>query len=73
MVKESGVAQMSDAAELEAICRRIIEGNPKQAASYKGGKTNLLGFFVGQVMKETKGSANPALVNELLTRLLSVP
>jgi aspartyl-tRNA(Asn)/glutamyl-tRNA(Gln) amidotransferase subunit B len=70
VVKESGLAQMSDAGELEAVCRRVLEQNPKQVAAYKGGKTSLLGFFVGQVMKETKGSANPALVNELLTRLL---
>ena len=42
-----------------------------QTASYRAGKTALLGFFVGQVMKETKGSANPALVNEILVRLLS--
>jgi len=61
---------MSDAGELEAICRRILEQNPKQVAAYKGGKTSLLGFFVGQVMRETKGSANPGLVNELLGRLL---
>ena len=61
---------MSDPAELEAICRRIVDANPKQTTSYRAGKTALLGFFVGQVMKETKGSANPALVNEILVRLL---
>jgi len=71
VVKESGLVQMSDPAELEAICRRIVDSNPKQTASYRAGKTALLGFFVGQVMKETKGSANPALVNEILVRLLS--
>jgi len=71
VVKESGLAQMSDPAELEAICRRIVDANPKQTTSYRAGKTALLGFFVGQVMKETRGSANPALVNEILVRLLS--
>jgi aspartyl-tRNA(Asn)/glutamyl-tRNA(Gln) amidotransferase subunit B len=70
VVEESGLVQMSDPAELEAICRRIVEANPKQTASYRAGKTALLGFFVGQVMKETRGSANPALVNEILVRLL---
>jgi aspartyl-tRNA(Asn)/glutamyl-tRNA(Gln) amidotransferase subunit B len=70
VVKESGVAQMSDSAELESICKRIVEANPKQAASYRSGKTALLGYFVGQVMKETKGSANPGMVNDILTRLL---
>jgi aspartyl-tRNA(Asn)/glutamyl-tRNA(Gln) amidotransferase subunit B len=70
VVAESGLVQMSDPAELEAICKRIVEANPKQVASYRAGKTALLGFFVGQVMKETKGSANPAVVNEILGRLL---
>ena len=70
VVKESGLAQMSDAGELEAICRRLVQANAKQAASYRSGKTALLGYFVGQVMKETHGSANPALVNEILTRVL---
>jgi aspartyl-tRNA(Asn)/glutamyl-tRNA(Gln) amidotransferase subunit B len=71
VVKESGLAQISDLGELEAICKRIVDANPKQAAGYRSGKTALLGYFVGQVMKETKGSANPGMVNEILTRLLS--
>jgi aspartyl-tRNA(Asn)/glutamyl-tRNA(Gln) amidotransferase subunit B len=70
IVREGGLAQMSDAGEVESICRRVIEQSPKQAAAYRGGKTGILGFFVGQVMKETRGSANPALVNEILVRLL---
>ncbi|HEX9297646.1 MAG TPA: Asp-tRNA(Asn)/Glu-tRNA(Gln) amidotransferase subunit GatB [Polyangiaceae bacterium] len=70
VVAESGLAQLSDLGELEAICRRVVESNPKQVAGYRAGKTALLGFFVGQVMKETRGSANPALVNEILVRLL---
>jgi aspartyl-tRNA(Asn)/glutamyl-tRNA(Gln) amidotransferase subunit B len=69
-VRESGMLQMSDVGELEVICARIIEQNPKQASSYRAGKTALLGFFVGQVMKETRGSANPAVVNEILVRVL---
>ena len=70
-VAASGLAQMSDATVLEAICRRVIDQSPKQVDGYRQGKTALLGFFVGQVMKETRGSANPALVNEILTRLLA--
>jgi aspartyl-tRNA(Asn)/glutamyl-tRNA(Gln) amidotransferase subunit B len=70
VVKESGLAQLSDPAELEAICRLVVDANPKQAAGYRGGKTALLGYFVGQVMKETRGSANPAMVNDILVRLL---
>jgi aspartyl-tRNA(Asn)/glutamyl-tRNA(Gln) amidotransferase subunit B len=71
-VAEAGLAQLSDAGEIETICRRILEANPKQVAGYRQGKTALIGFFVGQVMKETRGSANPAMVNEILVRLLAV-
>jgi aspartyl-tRNA(Asn)/glutamyl-tRNA(Gln) amidotransferase subunit B len=61
---------MSDESALEEIARKVIDQNPKQAASYRGGKTALLGYFVGQMMKQTGGSANPAMVNEVLKRLL---
>jgi aspartyl-tRNA(Asn)/glutamyl-tRNA(Gln) amidotransferase subunit B len=71
-VAAAGLAQMSDLGELEAVCKRVIDANPKQVDGYRKGKTALLGFFVGQVMKETRGSANPALVNEILVRLLAV-
>jgi aspartyl-tRNA(Asn)/glutamyl-tRNA(Gln) amidotransferase subunit B len=70
-VAAAGLAQMSDAALLETVCKRVIDANAKQVEGYRKGKTALLGFFVGQVMKETRGSANPALVNEILTRLLA--
>ena len=70
LAEAEGLAQVTDAGVLEAICRRVIEQNPKQVAAYRGGKTGTLGFFVGQVMKETKGSANPVLVNDLLKKLL---
>ncbi|MCU0684037.1 MAG: Asp-tRNA(Asn)/Glu-tRNA(Gln) amidotransferase subunit GatB [Polyangiaceae bacterium] len=72
-VREHGLAVTNDEAALEAACRRVIEANPKQAAGYRAGKTNLLGYFVGAVMKETQGRANPALVNALLKRLLESP
>jgi aspartyl-tRNA(Asn)/glutamyl-tRNA(Gln) amidotransferase subunit B len=61
---------MSDEARLEEIARAVIEQNPKQAASYRAGKTALLGYFVGQMMKQTGGSADPAIVNTVLKRLL---
>ncbi len=70
VVKERGMAVITDEGAIEATARRIIEANPKQAAAYRAGKTALLGFFVGQVMKETAGSASPAVVNAVLTRLL---
>ena len=69
-VREKGMAQVSDEGALEAICRAQIAANPKQAAAYKAGKKGMIGFFVGAVMKETKGSANPALLNQILDKLL---
>jgi len=61
---------VSDTAELEPVVVRIIEANPGQAEAYRGGKEGLLGFFVGQVMKETQGKANPRVVNELVREKL---
>ncbi len=62
---------VSDTSELEPIVARIIAANPGQAAAYRSGKEGLLGFFVGQVMKETQGKANPRVVNELVRERLS--
>jgi aspartyl-tRNA(Asn)/glutamyl-tRNA(Gln) amidotransferase subunit B len=70
VARERGMAQLTNAAELEAICTQIVAHNARQVAFYRAGKTAILGFFVGQVMKETRGSANPALVNDILKRLL---
>jgi aspartyl-tRNA(Asn)/glutamyl-tRNA(Gln) amidotransferase subunit B len=70
VASESGMAQVSDEGLIAKVCAQVIEANPKQAASYRAGKTGTLGFLVGQVMKETKGAANPALVNELLKKAL---
>ena len=57
---------MADAGQLEPVVDAVITANPDNVALYRQGKTNLLGFFVGQVMKSTQGKANPRLVNELL-------
>jgi aspartyl-tRNA(Asn)/glutamyl-tRNA(Gln) amidotransferase subunit B len=62
---------VSDTSELGPIVERIIEANPGQAAAFRNGKEGLLGFFVGQVMKETQGKANPRVVNELVRAKLS--
>ncbi len=70
IIKEKGLEQVSDAGELEAILRGIIEAHPKEAEAYRAGKKKLMGFFVGQVMKATKGQANPKLVNQLAAKLL---
>jgi aspartyl-tRNA(Asn)/glutamyl-tRNA(Gln) amidotransferase subunit B len=72
VVASLGMKQVSDAGAIEAACARIVEAHPRQAAELKAGKASLLGFFVGQVMKETKGSANPQLVNEALKKLLGL-
>jgi aspartyl-tRNA(Asn)/glutamyl-tRNA(Gln) amidotransferase subunit B len=66
IVERRGVRQISDPAELTAIIDRVIAANPKQAEAFRGGKDGLFGFFVGQVMKETQGRANPALASQLL-------
>ena len=70
---DSYVAQqaVSDSAELAPIVDRILEESPGQVAAYRGGKEGLLGFFVGQVMKETQGKANPRVVSELVREKLS--
>ena len=62
---------VSDTSELEPIVDRILEANPGQVDAYRGGKEGLLGFFVGQVMKETQGKADPRVVNELVREKLS--
>jgi aspartyl-tRNA(Asn)/glutamyl-tRNA(Gln) amidotransferase subunit B len=73
VVAELGLAQVSDAGAIEAIVQRVVEASPKQVEQLKGGKLGVLGFFVGQVMKETKGSANPQMVNEALKKVLGLP
>ncbi len=67
---EKGLTQVSDAGALEAAVDRILAANPKEVESYRGGKAGLLSFFVGQVMKETRGKANPKVVQEVLRRKL---
>lgn len=63
--------QISNPEELLLIIKQITEKNPEQVSDYKSGKEKVFGFFVGQIMKETKGKANPKLVNELLKQILS--
>ena len=66
IVERLGLRQVADAGQLDPVVDAVIAANPDNAALYRQGKTNLLGFFVGQVMKSTNGKANPRLVNELL-------
>ena len=65
-----GEVAISDASELEPLVEAVLAANPGQVEAYRGGKEGLLGFFVGQVMKETGGKANPKVVNDLLREKL---
>jgi len=71
IVKEKGLVQISDEGALTTIINEIIDANPKPLEDYKGGNQKAKGFFVGQIMKATKGQANPPLVNKLLVEELN--
>ena len=71
IVEEKGLKQQSDPKELEKIIDKVISDNPKNVEAYKLGKDKLFGFFVGQVMKQSNGKANPQLVNEILKKKLN--
>ena len=70
IVRDKGWVQIVDEGEIEKVIEKAMEGNPKQVEDYRKGKEKLFGFFVGEVMKQTKGKANPKLVNELLRKKL---
>ncbi len=70
-IKDKGIEQISDQAEIEDLVKSVLQKNAKMVDDYKSGKDKLFGFFVGQVMKESKGKANPQVVNNLLKELLS--
>jgi len=71
IIEQEGFAQTSDAREIDEVVREILAKFPNEVVKYKSGKTNLFGFFVGEVMKATKGRANPKIASEILQRLLS--
>ncbi len=71
LVEKHGLKQMNDDSAVESIIDEIIANNPSQVENYKSGKTNLIGWFVGQVMQKTGGKANPATTNKLLTEKLN--
>ncbi len=70
IVESRGLSQISDEGAIKEICQKVADANPEQVEKYKAGKVQLLGFFVGQVMKETKGRANPKAVNDLMKEIL---
>ena len=70
IVEEKGLVQITDTDAIDDVIAGVISNNPKEVEAYQNGKTKLMGFFVGQVMRETKGKANPQLVNEILRKKL---
>ncbi len=70
IVREKGLEQVSDSGAIEKIIDEVIAANQAQVEAYRGGKEGLFGFFVGQVMKASKGTANPKIVNEVLKEKL---
>jgi len=70
VVEEKGLAQITDSSAIEAAVDEVVAANPKEVDEYRAGKTKLLGFFVGQVMRKTQGKANPAAVNERVKKKL---
>ena len=71
IVDDKGLKQVTDQGEIEKVIEEVIEDNPKMVEDYLGGKDKLLGFFVGQAMKKTKGKANPKILNDILLKKLS--
>jgi aspartyl-tRNA(Asn)/glutamyl-tRNA(Gln) amidotransferase subunit B len=71
IISAEGLAQIQDAGEIERMCREVIEKNPESVAKYRAGNEGVFKSFVGQVMKASRGRANPQLVNEILKRLLA--
>ncbi|WP_010502171.1 Asp-tRNA(Asn)/Glu-tRNA(Gln) amidotransferase subunit GatB [Paenibacillus elgii] len=71
IVEEQGLVQISDEGAILAVVEQIVAGNPQSVADFKAGKEKAVGFLVGQVMKETKGKANPGLVNKLIIEVLN--
>lgn len=71
IIEEQGLVQLSDSGEIDTIIDQVLSGNPQQLENYRAGKESLFGFFVGQVMKVSKGKANPKVVNERLKAKLN--
>jgi aspartyl-tRNA(Asn)/glutamyl-tRNA(Gln) amidotransferase subunit B len=72
IVEEKGLVQVTDSGQIQTVVDEVLQANPEKIADYKAGKTKLFGFFVGEVMKKSKGKANPKIVNELLKQKLDL-
>ena len=71
VIDKKGLKQITDSSAIEALVDEVIANNPGQAEEFRAGKEQLMGFFVGQVMKASQGKANPGQVNQLLKQKLS--
>jgi aspartyl-tRNA(Asn)/glutamyl-tRNA(Gln) amidotransferase subunit B len=70
IVEKKGLRQVSDESEIGKVVEEVLESNPEEVRKYVGGKEKLFGFFVGEIMKKTRGKANPKVLNELLRQKL---
>jgi aspartyl-tRNA(Asn)/glutamyl-tRNA(Gln) amidotransferase subunit B len=70
-VKDKGLVQISDSSSLEAVVDKVLADNPDEVEAFKGGKKKLMSFFMGQIMRETKGKANPGMVSKMISEKLS--
>ena len=70
IINDKGLVQISDTSEIEKFIDQVLIDNPDNVQKYKEGKTKLLGFFIGEVMKATKGKANPGLLNQIVKKKL---
>jgi len=71
VISAQGLSQIQDAGEIERLCREVVEKNPENVAKYRAGNEGVFKSFIGQVMKASRGRANPQVVNEILKRLLA--
>ena len=71
IVEKRGLVQISDEGAIKEICQKVVDANPQSIADYKAGKDRAIGFLVGQIMEETKGKANPQIVNKLLLEIIN--
>jgi aspartyl-tRNA(Asn)/glutamyl-tRNA(Gln) amidotransferase subunit B len=70
LVEEQGLAQVSDEEAIRAVCQKVIDSNPAEVEAYRSGKDTLMGWFVGQVMRETRGKADAKTTGSILRELL---
>ena len=71
IIEKKGLKQITDTTEIETLIDKILNNNKDKVDEYKSGKEKLFSYFVGQVMQETKGTANPGIVNEILKKKLA--